>query len=143
MYKNQKILRKYTMKYTFLFCIVTFPISRVFNVTMCLVPNSTFIGKTIIQFHTTKINNDVIGQTIRINQKRNLLKSVITPAPESQSGLPGAHQDLPLARILSIFLPFILQNIDLCLICVVWLLLLLYNWNWILANIVDILLYYY
>ena len=83
--------------------------------------------------YVTNNTTDWIGPTIHINQPENHLKSDIIPDPESQCD-PLAVLLVPtLPKILSTFLQYIPQNIDLCLTCVTALLSMF-------TNTVDILL---
>ena len=83
--------------------------------------------------YVTNNTTDWIGPTIHINQPENHLKSDIIPDPESPYD-PLAVLLVPtLPKILSTFLQYIPQNIDLCLTCVTALLSMF-------TNTVDILL---
>ena len=83
--------------------------------------------------YVTNNSTDWIGPTIHINQPENHLKSDIIPDPESPYD-PLAVLLVPtFPKILSTFLPYIPQNIDLCLTCVTALLSMF-------TNTVDILL---
>ena len=83
--------------------------------------------------YVTNNTTDWIGPTIHINQPENHLKSDIIPDPESQCD-PLAVLLVPtFPKILSTFLQYIPQNIDLCLTCVTALLSMF-------TNTVDILL---
>ena len=83
--------------------------------------------------YVTNNTTDWIGPTIHINQPENHLKSDIIPDPESPYD-PLAVLLVPtLPKILSTFLQYIQQNIDLCLTCVTALLSMF-------TNTVDILL---